>query len=64
MKRDDAFELATQWRDNPELLVGDLRAACRLVDTEQLLNRPTSSPKQQVRRVMDAALVPEATRTH
>ena len=27
MKRDDAFELAIQWRDDPTLLVGDLRAA-------------------------------------
>lgn len=26
MKRDAAFELAIQWRDNPVLLVGDLRA--------------------------------------
>lgn len=25
MKRDAAFELAIQWRDNPVLLVGDLR---------------------------------------
>lgn len=27
MKRDEAFELAIQWRDDPTLLVGDLRAA-------------------------------------
>ena len=27
MKRDEAFELAIQWRDDPSLLVGDLRAA-------------------------------------
>ena len=27
MKRDEAFELAIQWREDPTLLVGDLRAA-------------------------------------
>ncbi|MDA1230867.1 MAG: hypothetical protein O2856_08840 [Planctomycetota bacterium] len=27
MKHDEAFELAIQWRDDPALLVGDLRAA-------------------------------------
>jgi hypothetical protein len=59
MKRDDAFELAAQWRGNPELLVGDLRAACdwliqNSAEPTDVVARSTGA------RIMDAALVPES----
>lgn len=59
MKRDDAFELAAQWRENPELLVGDLRAACdwliqNSAEPTDVVARSTGA------RIMHAALVPES----
>lgn len=59
MKRDEAFELAIQWRDNPVLLVGDLRATF-----DWLWNNSEEATDAVARatgaRVMAAALVPEA----
>ncbi len=59
MKRDEAFELAIQWRDNPVLLVGDLRAAF-----DWLWRNSTEAPDAVSRatgaRVMAVSLVPEA----
>ena len=59
MKRDDAFELAAQWRDNPELLVGDLRAACdwliqNSAEPTDVVTKATGA------RIIDAALVAES----
>ena len=59
MKRDDAFELAAQWRDNPELLVGDLRAVCdwliqNSAEPADVVTKATGA------RIIDAALVPES----
>ena len=59
MKRDEAFELAIQWRDNPVLLVGDLRATFDWLwrnsdEATDAVARATGA------RVMVASLVPEA----
>ncbi len=59
MKRDEAFELAIQWRDNPVLLVGDFRASFDWLwknssEAADAVSRATGA------RVMAAALVPEA----
>ena len=59
MKRDEAFELAIQWRDTPTLLVGDLRAAF------DWLLQNTIEPADVVAkatgvRVINLSLVPEA----
>jgi len=59
MKRDEAFELAIQWRDNPVLLVGDLRASFDWL--RQNSNEATDAGTGATgARVMAAALVPEA----
>jgi len=59
MKRDAAFELAAQWRENPELLVGDLRAAVNWL--MQNSNEPTDSiAKAAGARAMEPAFVSEA----
>ena len=59
MKRDEAFELAIQWRDNPVLLVGDLRATFDWLwrnsnEAPDTVSRATGA------RVMAVSLVPEA----
>lgn len=59
MKHDAAFELAIQWRDDPTLLVGDLRAAMNWLwqyshEATDVVARATGA------RILDAALVPEA----
>ncbi|MEJ7590976.1 MAG: hypothetical protein WKF77_05460 [Planctomycetaceae bacterium] len=59
MKRDAAFDLAIQWRDNPVLLVGDLRATFDWLwknsdEATDAVARATGA------RVMIASLVPEA----
>ena len=59
MKRDEAFELAIQWRDNPVLLVGDLRATFDWLwrnsdEATDAVARATGA------RVLAASLVPEA----
>ena len=59
MKRDEAFELAIQWRDNPVLLVGDLRATFDWL--RQNSNEATDADARATgARVMMASLVPEA----
>ncbi|MEZ6031639.1 MAG: hypothetical protein R3C17_00925 [Planctomycetaceae bacterium] len=59
MKRDDAFELAIQWRDNPQLLVGDLRATCDWLIKYSVLPDSTTSGADEV-RILPSAMVPEA----
>ena len=59
MKRDDAFELAIQWRDNPELLVGDLRATCDWL-VKNSLEPDSSTARTNGARLLHSALVPEA----
>jgi len=59
MKRDAAFELAIQWRDNPVLLAGDLRATFDWLwknseEATDAVARATGA------RVMAASIVPEA----
>ncbi len=59
MKRDAAFELAIQWRDNPVLLVGDLRATFDWLwknseEATDAVARATGA------RILAASLVPEA----
>lgn len=59
MKRDEAFELAIQWRDNPVLLVGDVRATFDWLwrnsdEATDVVARATGV------RVMATSLVPEA----
>jgi len=59
MKRDEAFELAIQWRDNPTLLVGDLRAAMNWL--WQNSDEATDAVSRAVGvRTIDAALRDEA----
>lgn len=59
MKRDDAFELAIQWRDNPQLLVGDLRATCDWLIKNSLVS--DSAPlRTDGARILPSAMVPEA----
>jgi hypothetical protein len=59
MKRDEAFELAIQWRDDPTLLVGDLRAAMNWL--WQNSDEATDAVSRAVGvRTMDAALRDEA----
>lgn len=59
MKQDEAFELAIQWRENPMLLVGDLRATFNWL--KQNSNEATDAGARETgARVMSAALVPEA----
>ena len=59
MKRDEAFELAIQWRDTPVLLVGDLRA-----NFDWLWQNSDEAADAEARasgaRVLVASLVPEA----
>ena len=59
MKRDEAFELAIQWRENPVLLVGDVRATFDWLwqnseESTDAVARATDA------RVMVTSLVPEA----
>jgi hypothetical protein len=59
MKRDAAFELAIQWRDSPELLVGDLRAVTDWLSQNSA--EPTDAiAKATGARVFESALVQEA----
>lgn len=59
MKRDAAFELAIQWRDNPVLLVGDLRATFDWL--KQNSHEATAADARvSGARDMAASLVPEA----
>lgn len=59
MKRDEAFELAIQWRDDPTLLVGDLRAAMNWL--WQNSDEATDAVSRAVGvRTMDAALRDDA----
>jgi len=59
MKRDEAFELAIQWRDDPTLLVGDLRAAMNWL--WQNSDEATDAVSRAVGvRTIDAALRDEA----
>ncbi len=59
MKRDAAFELAIQWRDNPELLVGDLRAAIDWL-TQNSAEPTDAVSKTTGARVFESSLVEEA----
>jgi hypothetical protein len=59
MKRDEAFELAIQWRDDPTLLVGDLRAAMNWLWQNSDEAKDAVSRAVGV-RTMDAALREDA----
>ncbi len=59
MKRDEAFELAIQWRDDPTLLVGDLRAAMNWLWQNSDEAKDAVSRAVGV-RAMDAALREDA----
>jgi len=59
MKRDEAFELALQWRDTPVLLVGDLRATFDWL-WRNSLEATDAAARASSARVLAASLVPEA----
>lgn len=59
MKRDEAFELAIQWRDNPVLLVGDLRATFDWL-WRNSAEAPDAVSRATGARVMTVSLVPDA----
>ena len=59
MKRDAAFELAIQWRDNPVLLVGDLRVTFDWLKQNSNEARAANA-RVSGARDMAASFVPEA----
>ncbi len=59
MKRDEAFELALQWRDTPVLLVGDLRATFDWL-WRNSREATDAAARASGARVLAASLVPEA----
>lgn len=59
MKRDEAFELAIQWRENPVLLVGDLRATLDWL-WQNSEEAPDAVARATGARVMVTSLIPES----